>query len=1115
MNKKKNKPPALFTGLEILQAAPIAARLLYEAGAGKNAVIVTPSAGAAQSFAKQLSFFLPSQYLKSSPCLLKSSPCLQSSRAQRSEPQIYALPEEDPPFLKIETRSRENETARILAMTALVADISCQGDGSVVICPVSAAIRDVCGQEAFVSSLTKIAPGEGWPRDDLIRRLAETGYRRVPYTESPGEFSARGDIVDVYPLNHEEPYRLSYFDTEIESIRPFDPETQKSKGTEGDKIVIAPAEEPPSEEFCLIDWLGEDGLLICLDPDRILRSLELRETEAAHDLETLAEEGEASGDEWLSYRGKADWEALLERKQAYFFTPDGEGFVSRYPAALYGQLDLLSAELKSYLRRGFDTTIVCATEERLGRLREFLEQEGLEGKVKLAEGELAAGIELTSEKAVWLRDGDIFKSGKKGRRQKLKGHEKISAFTDIEKGDYIVHEKYGIGAYRGIKTIETYGSKSDYLAIAYAGKDVLYLPAWQLDRIQKYIGGGERRPRLSKLGSDDWTRTKARVRAEIEDYAKELIKFAAERKLAPGYAFSPDTVWQKDFDDRFPFEPTQDQYRCFDAVRGDMENPWPMDRLICGDVGYGKTEVALRAVFKCVQDGMQAAVLVPTTILAAQHFRTFSERFSDFPVRVEMLSRFVTGAQAVKVKEGIKNGEADIVIGTHALLSKKILFKNLGLLVIDEEQRFGVRHKERIRGLKAGVDVLTLSATPIPRTLNMSLLGIKDMELIEDPPEDRYPVRTYVSEERPDVIAEALRRELDRGGQAYVVFNRIEGLDRVHERLRALAPMARIGVCHAKMNERVIEDIMQDFYENEYDVLLSTTIIESGLDIPNVNTIVILDADRLGLTQLYQLRGRVGRTNRIAFAYLMYRPDKILTEAAEKRLRIVREFTEFGSGFKIAMKDLEMRGAGNLLGTSQHGHMASVGYEMYSKLLGEAVRKIESGGGIETVSENECRVEMPGTAVIPAGYIDDEIVKLQAYKKISFVRDEESKEGVLSELRDRFGAVPGSVMALVRAAWLRNLGEAAGVSEIKAEGLRAYFIYKEAPADIAERVFKASERAHGLGAVFEADMTAAARLKLSLPQGASPEDVNEAMVAVLEALAKHPNGHCGKINPND
>ena len=1078
---KTGLSPVHYAGLEDVQAAPVVARLLNEAKPGAKTVIVTSSQGAAASFAKQLAFFIGTI--------------------------PFVLPEDDPPFLRTVARSREADTARLLALTAMTAG------GAVIVCPVSAAIKDICGPETFASSMTVIGDGSPISRDDLIKRLAGTGYRRVPYTENPGEFSARGDIVDVFPLNHDEPYRLSYFDTEIESIRPFDPETQMSTAI-GDGFAIAPAEEPEPEGLCLSDWLDDDGSLICLDPARILRTLELRETEAVHDYESLAEKGEATEGDWDAYRGQTDWESCLRRARSYFFTPDGKlpdgetydskktiKYEARHTATLYGQLDLLSAEIKSYLRRGFDVTIVCATDERMALLLEFAGQEGLSEKIRFSAGELSAGVELTSDKAVWLCDSDIFKSGKKSRRQKLKGHEKISAFTDIEKGDYVVHEKYGFGVYRGIKTIETYGSKCDYLAIAYAGKDVLYLPAWQLDRVQKYIGGGERRPRLSKLGSDDWAKTKSRVRAEILEYASELIRLAAERRLAPGYAFSPDNIWQKDFDDRFPFEPTPDQLRCFDAVRGDMENPWPMDRLICGDVGYGKTEVALRAVFKCVQDGMQAAILVPTTILAAQHFRTFSDRFSDFPVRVEMLSRFVNGTEAAKITDGIKNGDVDVVIGTHALLSKKILFKNLGLLVIDEEQRFGVRHKERIRSMRAGVDVLTLSATPIPRTLNMSLLGLKDMELIEDPPEDRYPVRTYVSEERPDVIAEALRREIDRGGQAYVVYNRIEGIDRAYEQLRALIPQARIGVCHAKMSERMIEEIMQDFYENNFEVLLSTTIIESGLDIPNVNTIVILDADRLGLTQLYQLRGRVGRTNRIAFAYLMYRRDKVLTETAEKRLRTIREFTEFGSGFKIAMKDLELRGAGSLLGVSQHGHMASVGYEMYCRLLDEAVRKLESGKAPSSHDgENECRIDMEGTAVIPAGYIEDEVVKLQAYKRISAVRDEESKEAVLTEFRDRFGSVPDSVQTLVHAAWLRHLGEQAGISDIKFEGHRVVFIYSEVPEKLMKRVFHASERSHRGGATLEADMRDVPRLKLTLPAGASENELFRAAIEVLQAL---------------
>ncbi|MCL2110755.1 MAG: transcription-repair coupling factor [Clostridiales bacterium] len=1101
--------PVRHAGLEGVQAAPIAARLVIEAGEGAKALIVTAGAGSAASFAKTLGFFLD------------------------GVAEVCVLPEDDPPFLHAEARSRETEAARLNAMTALTSP-----GAAVVVCPVSAAIRDVCSPEAFAGARLELAVGMELPRDGFIRGLAGLGYRRAPYTESPGEFSARGDVVDVFPVNREEPLRVSFFDTLVENVRSFDPETQKSRGgglqPEGRQcgaldfgvgrpttVVIAPAAEPAGEGLSLVDWVGEGGVFACIDPVRVGRALELREMEALQDFEAMMDEGEEA--DWGAFRGGDYWRECLGRHRPHMFEPYGEAmtagvltlqgvgescegyetvaYEAKYAAALYGQLDLLAAELKRYLRDKFTITIIASTEARLVSLREFAEQEGLADRIFFAVGELAAGFEISSEKRVWLWDGDIFKSGKKSRRTRVKGHEKISAFTDIEKGDYIVHENHGIGVYRGIKTIEADGGERDYLTIAYSGKDVLYLPVEQMDRVQKYVGGGEKRPRVSKLGSGDWERTKARVRAEIEEYAGELTRLAAERKLATGFAFSPDTVWLKDFEDRFPFEPTPDQVRCFETVRGDMENPWPMDRLICGDVGYGKTEVALRAVFKCVQDGKQAAILVPTTILASQHFRTFSERFSDFPVEVEMLSRFQSAGEQRKIAKGLADGGVDIVIGTHALLSSKIVFKDLGLLIIDEEQRFGVKQKEKIRGLRAGVDILTLTATPIPRTLNMSLLGIKDMDLIEDPPEDRYPVRTFVSEERADVISESVRRELDRGGQVYVVYNRVSGIERVAEQIRALAPQARLGVCHAKMNERMIEEVMHDFYEGEYDVLLSTTIIESGLDIPNVNTIVILDADRLGLTQLYQLRGRVGRTNRIAFAYLMYRRDKVLTENAEKRLRTIREFTEFGSGFKVAMKDLEIRGAGNLLGVSQHGHMASVGYEMYCKLIDEAVTRLAGRAPVHKDIENECRVELFASAVIPPGYIEDEIVKLQAYKRISFVDSEQSKTAVLDELGDRFGPVPSSVLTLIHAAWMRHLGERAGLSEIKLKPKLAEMVYREAPANLMERVFLASDKAHSEGAALEADMKATPKLVLKFPHGVSGDGVVQIALDVLNVLS--------------
>ena len=1161
-----------YVGLEGIQAAPIVANLVRK---GQKAVVVTATQGIAASFSKNLTFFLG------------------------GFADVFALSDDDPPFLRTEAKSHETEVGRLLAMEAMDSDLA-----SVTVCPVSMLIREICSPESYNRAVTLIKIGSKVLRDDLIRRLAESGYRRVPYTESPGSFSARGDIVDVFPLNESEPQRISFFDTEIETIRTFDPLTQKTYKSSKDieMLSIAPAVEPVPEGLTFADWCD---LLIVIDPDRILRALKLREEEAMQDFEVLAEEGEASGEDWDAYRGELFWEQVLEQKQPVLFTPYGEAvntaappredpsavapaseavytdalpmsssrrvsattlanfgskidfarkgrasnailgpskvharfarnslalfrkyrlrsasaasqdgavvptallqhetivYEAKYTAAFYGQLDLLAAELKKYLRNKFTVTMVASTKSRLDSLREFAEQEGISEKIHFSEGELSAGFELTSESLVWLWDGDIFKTGKKRRSSKIKGHEKISAFTDIEKGDYIVHEKHGIGIYKGIKTIETYGVKRDYLTISYYGKDVLYLPAEQMDRVQKYVGGGEKRPRINKLGTEDWSKTKSKVRAEIETYAAELLLLAAQRKLSPGFAFSKDNVWLKDFEDRFPYEPTPDQIRCFESVRSDMENPWPMDRLICGDVGYGKTEVALRAVFKCVQDGKQTAMLVPTTILASQHFRTFSERFSDFPVRVEVLSRFNSTVAQNEILKSLSDGSVDIVIGTHALLSSKVKFKDLGLLIIDEEQRFGVKHKEKIRALKSGVDVLTLTATPIPRTLNMSLLGIKDMELIEDPPEDRYPVRTFVSEERPDVISEGIRRELDRGGQVYVVFNRVGGIEQVAEQLRLLVPQARIAVCHAKMNKSAIENVMQDFYENDYDVLLSTTIIESGLDIPNVNTIVILDADRLGLTQLYQLRGRVGRSNRIAFAYLMYRRDKILTETAEKRLRTIREFTQFGSGFKIAMKDLEIRGAGALLGLSQHGHMVSVGYEMYCKLMDEAVARLSGDAPLGPETESECRVELPSSAVIPQGYIEDEIVKLQVYKRIASVNDEASRTAVIDEMSDRFGPVPSTVASLIYAAWLRHLGDAIGLTEIKLKTRKAYFTYgKESNAGI-EQVFKASERAHQLGGVLEADMKAVPKLKLSMSHGTSEANLIEVAVSVLSVL---------------
>ncbi|MDR1797603.1 MAG: transcription-repair coupling factor [Clostridiales Family XIII bacterium] len=1092
-----------WQGLTETQAAPVFAAWAKREGIGR-CVVVAASGGAAAAFAKDAAFYLREEGLPGM--------------------RVIALPEDDPPFLRVEAKSRDAELARSAALEALA---SPEG-GCAIVCPVSAALSPVPPREAFLSARVEVRLGAGTDPDALKRQLSEAGYVRAPYTENPGEFSVRGGIVDVWPLPAPWPVRIEFAMDEVESLRTFDPETQMTRGRlEGGAVVCPPAgpgqeavpgaAQGPGRAF-LPDWLGGGGRLVVLDPVRVRRALDLREAEALVDYTALLEEGEAGAGDWDGFAKKEDWERLVARHETVEAAPEGQGFEARQPAPLHGQMDLLAAELKAYLRKGFSVTIVCATRERKEKLAGFLDQEKLSGKVALAEGEVTAGVELSGGgwRKAWLWDGDIFKSERKRRKQGLRGREKIDAFTDIEKGDYVVHERHGIGVFRGIKTIEAYGGGRDYLIIAYAGKDVLYIPVEQMSSVQRYIGAGEKRPRVSRLGTGDWSRTKARVRKEVEEYASELIRLAAERKLAKGHAFAPDTVWQKDFDDRFPWEPTADQQRCFDAVRRDMEQPWPMDRLICGDVGYGKTEVALRAAFKCAQEGKQVCMLVPTTILAQQHFRTFEERFADFPITVEMLSRFQTAAKQTEVFRKAKDGDVDIVIGTHMLLSKKMRFRDLGLLVVDEEQRFGVRHKERIRALKAGVDVLTLTATPIPRTLHMSLIGLKDMELIEDPPEDRHPVRTYVSEERADVIAEAIRRELDRGGQVYIVFNRVEGIERVYEKIAALVPGARTAVCHAQMNERMIEEIMLGFAEGDTDVLISTTIIESGLDIPNVNTILILDADRLGLTQLYQLRGRVGRSSRIAFCHLFYRKDKVLTEAAEKRLRTIREFTELGSGFKIAMKDLEIRGAGNLLGVSQHGHLASVGYEMYCKLLEEAVLKLKMVAGGDGITEggvrapdaedgaldgHEAKIDVRFAAVIPSAYIEDDVVKLSAYKRIAQIRSEEEVEAVLSEMDDRFGEAPAPVRNLAWIALAKRGADAAGLAEVDIERTRALLTWERPPGDFAERVFRASEAVHGLGAKLETDVKSAVpKLRLYFSAGADEERKLREAAALCAAL---------------
>nr|WP_244262766.1 transcription-repair coupling factor [Thermoanaerobacter siderophilus] len=637
---------------------------------------------------------------------------------------------------------------------------------------------------------------------------------------------------------------------------------------------------------------------------------------------------------------------------------------------------------------------------------------------------------------------------------KIRNADKIKSFTELEVGSYVVHVNYGIGKYEGIEKIKVDGIIRDYLKIIYAGGDTLFVPVEQLDLVQKYVGPTDNPPKLNKLGGSEWLRAKRKAKKAVADLAKDLIQLYAKRQMVKGHAFSPDTPWQKEFEEQFPYEETEDQLRCIKEIKEDMEKDRPMDRLLCGDVGYGKTEVALRAAFKAVADGKQVAFLCPTTILAYQHYTNFIERFKEFPVKIEMLSRFRTPKEQAQIIKGLAEGTIDIIVGTHRLLQNDVKFKDLGLLIIDEEQRFGVVHKEKIKKLKENIDVLTLSATPIPRTLHMSLIGIRDMSVLENPPEDRFPVETYVMEFNEELIKDAILREIGRGGQVYFVYNRVNGIEKMASLVKDLVPGCRVAVAHGQMEESQLEKVMIDFLNGEYDVLVSTTIIETGLDIPNVNTIIVYDADKLGLSQLYQLRGRVGRSNRLAYAYFTYRKDKVLSEVAEKRLEAIKEFTEFGSGFKIAMRDLEIRGAGNLLGAEQHGHINAIGYDLYLKLLEEAIRNLKGEAPKEEITTT---IDIKVNAYIDSSYIEDENLRLEMYKKIASIESREDMIEISEELVDRFGDYPKPVEALLEIAYLKAIASQLYITEITEKGNVVILKFKDMESvnmEVIEKVIK-------------------------------------------------------------
>lgn len=737
-------------------------------------------------------------------------------------------------------------------------------------------------------------------------------------------------------------------------------------------------------------------------------------------------------------------------------SPIDKYFINQTTLSSYqGQLDYLIEDIKEKKKNGYKTLILSGTRARGERLVKTLREREIEssykedikeiqfGEVVITFGNLLKGFEYPDLKLCIISDKDVFGEAKRKipkRLSKQKGIAKIKSFTDLKPGDYVVHVNHGVGVYKGIKQIEVDGHKRDYLDIVYDKGDKLYVPVDQMDLVQKFIGAEGKKPKVNKLGGSEWAKAKTKVKNSINEIAQDLVKLYAARSTIKGYKFSKDTEWQKQFEDEFPYEETPDQLTSLAEIKADMESDKPMDRLLCGDVGYGKTEVAFRAAFKAVMDGKQVAFLVPTTILAEQHYKNMLKRFSDFPVRIDMVSRFRSAKEQKATLKAVKEGNVDILVGTHRLVSKDVVFKDLGLLIIDEEQRFGVSQKEKIKQLKKNVDVLTLSATPIPRTLHMSLTGARDISVIETPPEERYPIQTYVVEQNDQLVRDAILREVNRGGQVYYVYNRVETIEDMAKYISDLVPECRVGIIHGKMTEKQLEKEMMEFMNHNYDILVCTTIIETGIDIPNVNTMIVHDSDKMGLSQLYQLRGRVGRSNRIAYAYFMYTKDKILTEVAEKRLKALRDFTELGSGFKIAMRDLEIRGAGNMMGSAQHGHMAVIGYDLYCRMLEDTIKLIK--GEIEE-EPIETSVELKVNAYIPGTYIEDEMQKIEIYKKIAAIESIDDYMDIKEELEDRYSDIPEPVYNLMDIAYIKSKAKALSIEEIKEIEKEVRFIFKE------------------------------------------------------------------------
>ena len=868
--------------------------------------------------------------------------------------------------------------------------------------------------------------------------------------------------------------RIEFWDDEIDSIRTFDAQTQRSIENR-EEITVYPArdEADEQEEVSFLRYFRPEETLLFLDePSRLYERGEEEEKfpEGEKDIRIFPVH-EIAG---LINQYHSIGFTALEGKVKEFLVRDVYSILAKNVNPYNSSFEVLTRDLKRLKRNGYRVILLSGSRTRARRLAEDLRDYDLNsfydedperlvkpGEILVSYGHVAVGYEYPMLKFTVISETDIFGKKKKKKRRRIYEGEKIQSFTDLKPGDYVVHENHGLGIYQGIEKIEIDRIEKDYMKISYAGGGNLYIPATQMDLIQKYASADAKKPKLNRLGGQDWERTKTRVRKAVQVIARDLVELYAARQEKEGYAYEPDTVWQKEFEEMFPVEEPDDQAAAIEETKKDMESHKIMDRLICGDVGFGKTEVAIRAAFKAVQENKQVAFLVPTTILAQQHYNTLVQRMKDFPVRVDLMCRFRTPSQQKKTLEDLKKGQVDILVGTHRILSQDVCFKDLGLLVIDEEQRFGVQHKEKIKKLRENVDVLTLTATPIPRTLHMSLIGIRDMSVLEEAPMDRMPIQTYVMEYQDEMVREAIVRELSRQGQVYYVYNKVKDIAEITARVQSLVPEANVAYAHGQMREHQLERIMYDFINGDIDVLVSTTIIETGLDISNANTMIIHDADKLGLSQLYQLRGRVGRSNRMAYAFLLYRRDRLLREVAEKRLAAIREFTDLGSGFKIAMRDLEIRGAGKLLGEAQHGHMEAVGYDLYCKMLNEAVKNMKQGTSQEEAASFTTTVDLNVDAFIPASYIPDEYQKLDIYKRIALIETEEEMDDMMEELIDRFGDIPKKVQKLILIARLKAFAHSVYVTSIEQKGQTLKITMYERAKVRGEEIPKLLERRKG------------------------------------------------------